>query len=127
MFGTARQFMDLDWSPYLETTGANFNEGGEFQMANPDPWGLGPSGDVADRSFKMHNMASVWNGANYCVPLWFAIPCTHSLPLSRSCFSFPPHSLSLPSLPSCVTLVRTHAVRVCTPSRERSQSLPGSV
>ena len=102
MFGTARQFMDLDWSPYLETTGANFNEGGEFQMANPDPWGLGPSGDVADRSFKMHNMASVWNGANAsdsCVQLWFAIPCTQALPLSRSCFVFPPHTHSLSALP----------------------------
>ena len=41
MFATTRQLMQqLDWSPYLENTGANFNEDGEYQMSNPDPDGL---------------------------------------------------------------------------------------
>jgi len=136
MFATTRQLMQqLDWSPYLENTGANFNEGGEYQMSNPDPDGLvcvcvcvcvcmcvcatarvrlcdhvlawssrghtrsrsrspslalvrvrllslslslshflhltlhlshcqGPASNVADRSFKEHNMASAWNGVS---------------------------------------------------------------
>ena len=70
MFATTRQLMQqLDWSPYLENTGANFNEGGEYQMSNPDPDGLGPASNVADRSFKEHNMASAWNGSANANPV----------------------------------------------------------
>ena len=63
MFQTIRRLTLLEWSPYMEETGANFNENGPLQMTNPDPDGVAPMTNLMDRSFKEHNMAATWNGS----------------------------------------------------------------
>ena len=69
MFATVRRLTLLEWSPYMEETGANFNEHGPLQMTNPDPDGVAPMTNLMDRSFKEHNMAATWNGSMSANPV----------------------------------------------------------
>lgn len=69
MFSTVRRLTQLDWSPFLEETGANFNEDGPLQMTNPDPDGVAPMTNLYDRSFKEHNMSATWNGSMSANPV----------------------------------------------------------
>lgn len=69
MFSTVRRLTQLEWSPFLEETGANFNEDGPLQMTSPDPDGVSPMTNLYDRSFKEHNMSATWNGSMSANPV----------------------------------------------------------
>ena len=60
------------WSDLIRRhTGADFNEGGQFQFSDPDPQGMLATTNLFDRSFNEKSKADIWNGDAFST-----FPCT---------------------------------------------------